>query len=89
VLRAGLGWLVSRRIFKSEWERLWPSSHWDHWLRAPSQRKGSAPPLSIDTRGAVLTDAPRRRECIFPEVSRNYNIGVHGDGRVAASTGSR
>eukprot|EP01006_Ploeotia_vitrea_P040814 TRINITY_DN66462_c7_g2_i2.p1 TRINITY_DN66462_c7_g2~~TRINITY_DN66462_c7_g2_i2.p1 ORF type:complete len:790 (+),score=421.03 TRINITY_DN66462_c7_g2_i2:26-2395(+) len=52
----GLGWLVSRKIYQSELERVWPNTHWDHWMREPQRRKG--------------------RECVYPEVSRNYNIGV-------------
>jgi hypothetical protein len=31
----GLGWMVSRQIYKGELESLWPTSHWDHWLRSP------------------------------------------------------
>eukprot|EP00004_Rigifila_ramosa_P013539 TRINITY_DN3010_c0_g1_i3.p1 TRINITY_DN3010_c0_g1~~TRINITY_DN3010_c0_g1_i3.p1 ORF type:complete len:372 (+),score=65.81 TRINITY_DN3010_c0_g1_i3:646-1761(+) len=55
----GLGWLVSRKTVRElVTSQLWPSSHWDHWLRAPEQR--------------------RDRECIYPEVSRNHNIGVEG-----------
>eukprot|EP00467_Chlorarachnion_reptans_P001578 CAMPEP_0114527776 /NCGR_PEP_ID=MMETSP0109-20121206/23812_1 /TAXON_ID=29199 /ORGANISM="Chlorarachnion reptans, Strain CCCM449" /LENGTH=558 /DNA_ID=CAMNT_0001709795 /DNA_START=254 /DNA_END=1934 /DNA_ORIENTATION=- len=56
----GLGWLVSRKLYKEEWEPRWPSAHWDHWLRDPRNRKG--------------------RECVYPEISRNYNsgsVGVH------------
>jgi hypothetical protein len=55
---AGLGWLASRTIYKSEFELIWPSTHWDHWMRDEVQRKG--------------------RECVYPEISRNYNIGVRG-----------
>jgi len=54
----GLGWMVSRAIYKNELERRWPATHWDHWLREPQQRKS--------------------RQCIYPEVARNYNIGKLG-----------
>lgn len=63
----GLGWLASRKIYKTEWEAKWPNQHWDHFLRRPEQRKG--------------------RECVYPEVSRNYNIGskgVHMDSKLFA-----
>lgn len=54
----GLGWLISRRMYQTEWESQWPAMHWDHWLREEAQRRG--------------------RECIYPEVSRNYNVGRLG-----------
>lgn len=54
----GLGWMISRQIYKNEFESIWPRTHWDHWLRDPQQRKN--------------------RQCVFPEVPRNYNIGKRG-----------
>jgi len=54
----GLGWMVSRAIYKDELERRWPATQWDHWLRKDTQRKN--------------------RQCIYPEVARNYNIGKLG-----------
>ena len=36
----GLGWLLSRELYKSELEKKWPQNHWDHWLRAPETHKG-------------------------------------------------
>jgi alpha-1,3-mannosyl-glycoprotein beta-1,2-N-acetylglucosaminyltransferase len=36
----GLGWLVSRELFKGEWEKIWPYQHWDHFLREEQQRRG-------------------------------------------------
>ena len=36
----GLGWLASRAIYRAEFERQWPPTHWDHWMREPQQRKG-------------------------------------------------
>lgn len=30
----GLGWLLPRKLYKTELEMNWPSSHWDHWLRS-------------------------------------------------------
>lgn len=32
----GLGWLLSRKLYKDELEAQWPSTHWDHWLRSPA-----------------------------------------------------
>jgi hypothetical protein len=29
----GLGWLLTRKLYKQELETQWPHSHWDHWLR--------------------------------------------------------
>lgn len=31
----GLGWLLTRKLYKTELESRWPSEHWDHWLRSP------------------------------------------------------
>ena len=36
----GLGWLLSRALYKNELESKWPKNHWDHWLRAPETHKG-------------------------------------------------
>jgi hypothetical protein len=33
----GLGWLLSRALYKGELEGRWPLEHWDHWMR--SERK--------------------------------------------------
>ena len=30
----GLGWLLSRHLYKHELEAAWPIDHWDHWLRS-------------------------------------------------------
>eukprot|EP01038_Epipyxis_sp_PR26KG_P012777 gene12777-17130_t len=30
----GLGWLLTRELYKSELENKWPNEHWDHWLRS-------------------------------------------------------
>jgi hypothetical protein len=35
----GLGWLLTRKLYKEELEPKWPASHWDHWLRAPETSK--------------------------------------------------
>ncbi len=32
----GLGWLLTRKLYKTELERKWPNEHWDHWLRSPA-----------------------------------------------------
>jgi hypothetical protein len=31
----GLGWLLTRKLYKTELESRWPNEHWDHWLRSP------------------------------------------------------
>lgn len=36
----GLGWLLTRRLYEEELEPKWPTSHWDHWLRAPETSLG-------------------------------------------------
>ena len=36
----GLGWLLTRKLYKDELEAKWPSTHWDHWLRSASTHKG-------------------------------------------------
>ena len=33
----GLGWLITRKLYKLELERKWPDRHWDHWLRQQQQ----------------------------------------------------
>lgn len=35
----GLGWILTRKLFKSELEEKWPHEHWDHWLRSPETHK--------------------------------------------------
>ena len=30
----GLGWLLTRRLYKTELEPAWPAEHWDHWMRS-------------------------------------------------------
>lgn len=37
----GLGWLLSRRLFKEELEPKWPSGHWDHWMRSETVHRTS------------------------------------------------
>lgn len=62
----GLGWMIKRELWESEWREKWPGSlypnravtGWDHWLRLPDQTLG--------------------RHCIFPEVPRNRNRGSQG-----------
>jgi len=36
----GLGWMMTRRLWKDELETKWPSGYWDDWLREPEQRQG-------------------------------------------------
>eukprot|EP01137_Pigoraptor_chileana_P027764 Opistho-2@10714 len=58
----GLGWVLSRRLYKGELESKWPAAEkrwdWDMWMRMPSQIKG--------------------RECIIPDVSRTFHFGASG-----------
>lgn len=35
----GLGWMMTRKLWKDELEAKWPRSYWDDWLREPSQRR--------------------------------------------------
>ena len=35
----GLGWLLTRKLYKEELEQAWPSEHWDHWLRSVNVNK--------------------------------------------------
>lgn len=58
----GLGWLLSRDLYKQELEPNWPSAEqkwdWDMWMRTERMRKG--------------------RECIIPDISRTYHFGSKG-----------
>ena len=36
----GLGWMMSRALWKDEFEAKWPNGFWDDWMREPVQRKG-------------------------------------------------
>jgi len=58
----GLGWVLSRKLYKGELEAKWPAPDvfwdWDMWMRMPGQRKG--------------------RECIIPDISRTYHFGAKG-----------
>lgn len=58
----GLGWLLSRRLYKEELEPQWPAPDkphdWDMWIRTEAVRKG--------------------RECIIPDVSRTFHFGSTG-----------
>ena len=58
----GLGWLLSKKLFKTELEPNWPGPDklwdWDLWMRLPHMRK--------------------ERECIIPDVSRTFHFGSSG-----------
>ena len=58
----GLGWMLSRKLYKLELEPHWPNVEkpydWDMWLRQPEIRKN--------------------RECIIPDVSRTFHFGTKG-----------
>ncbi|KAK4008597.1 hypothetical protein OUZ56_013731 [Daphnia magna] len=58
----GLGWMLTRKLFKEELETLWPTQDkmwdWDMWMRKPSVR--------------------RDRECVIPDVPRTYHFGASG-----------
>jgi len=58
----GLGWMLSRKLYKHELEPNWPSAEqahdWDMWIRTESMRKG--------------------RECIIPDISRTFHFGSTG-----------
>jgi alpha-1,3-mannosyl-glycoprotein beta-1,2-N-acetylglucosaminyltransferase len=36
----GLGWMMTRSLWKNELESKWPLDYWDDWLREPAQRHG-------------------------------------------------
>lgn len=58
----GLGWMLSRQLYKQELEPDWPSADrphdWDMWIRTESVRKG--------------------RECLIPDISRTFHFGSTG-----------
>nr|XP_046914678.1 protein O-linked-mannose beta-1,2-N-acetylglucosaminyltransferase 1-like [Dermatophagoides farinae] len=58
----GLGWILSRKLYKDELETRWPTPEklwdWDMWMRLP--------------------DIRHDRECIVPDVSRTYHFGSSG-----------
>ncbi|XP_075676818.1 protein O-linked-mannose beta-1,2-N-acetylglucosaminyltransferase 1-like isoform X2 [Dermatophagoides pteronyssinus] len=58
----GLGWILSRKLYKEELETRWPTPEklwdWDMWMRLP--------------------DIRHDRECIVPDVSRTYHFGSSG-----------
>lgn len=58
----GLGWMLTRRLYKEELEPNWPSAErahdWDMWIRTEQVRKA--------------------RECIIPDVSRTFHFGSSG-----------
>ncbi|KAM7436464.1 hypothetical protein ABFA07_013729 [Porites harrisoni] len=58
----GLGWVLSRKLYKGELEPVWPGPNvfwdWDMWMRDNEMRKN--------------------RECIIPDVSRTYHFGATG-----------
>ena len=33
----GLGWMMTRKLWKDQLEKTWPEEHWDHWLRSNRQ----------------------------------------------------
>ena len=37
----GLGWLLSRALYKGELEPRWPDEHWDHWMRSEVKHRTS------------------------------------------------
>ena len=37
----GLGWLLSRKLYKGQLEAGWPNEHWDHWMRSETKYRTS------------------------------------------------
>ena len=37
----GLGWLLTRSLYKTELEPRWPTEHWDHWMRSETVHRTS------------------------------------------------
>lgn len=58
----GLGWVLSRKLYKEELEPQWPGPEklwdWDMWMRTDYIRKG--------------------RECVIPDISRTFHFGKSG-----------
>lgn len=58
----GLGWMLSRKLYKRELEPNWPSPDqqhdWDMWIRTQTVRK--------------------HRECLIPDISRTFHFGSVG-----------
>lgn len=58
----GLGWMLSRDLYKRELEPNWPAADqphdWDMWIRTQAIRKS--------------------RECVIPDVSRTFHFGSVG-----------
>ena len=38
----GLGWMMTKDLWKNELMAKWPKSYWDDWMRQPAQRKNRA-----------------------------------------------
>eukprot|EP00096_Caligus_rogercresseyi_P012060 TRINITY_DN4945_c0_g1_i1.p1 TRINITY_DN4945_c0_g1~~TRINITY_DN4945_c0_g1_i1.p1 ORF type:complete len:440 (-),score=93.96 TRINITY_DN4945_c0_g1_i1:726-2045(-) len=36
----GLGWMITKELWRDELMSKWPRSYWDDWMRNPQQRKG-------------------------------------------------
>ena len=61
----GLGWLLSRKLYKEELEEKWPNEHWDHWMRSETVFKTSR------GRECVVPEVPRS--------FHNGNVGTFMD----------
>ena len=61
----GLGWLLSRKLYKEELEEKWPNEHWDHWMRSETVFKTSR------GRECVVPEVPR--------TFHNGNVGTFMD----------
>ena len=49
----GLGWLLTRALYKRELEPAWPREHWDHWMRSETVHRTSR------GRECVIPQVPR------------------------------
>ena len=65
----GLGWLLSRKLYKEELEEKWPNEHWDHWMRSETVFKTSRA-ASASCRGAAHLPQRQRRHLHGPGAPR-------------------
>ena len=82
----GLGWLLTRSLYKKELEPNWPESHWDHWLRSAKVSRQRAivyphVPRSFHNgvKGTFMTQETHNK--YFRDIAYNQDATVSWDGR--------
>lgn len=83
----GLGWLLTRSLYKKELEPNWPESHWDHWLRSAEVSRQRAivyphVPRSFHNgvRGTFMNLETHNK--YFRDIAYNRDAAVSWDGQV-------